>query len=59
MKACGPAQARCSIAFALSDCRTAVVIDPVLAAPEEETALAGLLGGTQTPLVVKIGRAHV
>ena len=39
-------------AIALSDCRTAVVIDPVLAAPEDETALAGLLGGTQTPLVV-------
>ena len=39
-------------AIALSDSRAAVVVDPALAAPEDESALAGLLGGTETPLVV-------
>ena len=39
-------------AIALSDSRVAVVVDPTLAAPEDESALAGLLGGTGTPLVV-------
>ena len=39
-------------AIALSDSRVAVVVDLTLAAPEDESALAGLLGGTGTPLVV-------
>ena len=39
-------------AIALSDGHDAVVVDPVLAAPEDETALLDLLGGTGTPLVV-------
>ena len=39
-------------AIALSDGRTAVVVDTALAAPEDETALADLLSDIDVPLIV-------